>query len=180
VSFLETIRRAKAYLAEQGRVSLSALQLEFDLDPARLESLVQELVDVQEVAAREGKVLSWIGPVPDDGPARKPPGQAMPPAVREAQTAERHAAEGERRQITVMFCDLVDSTELSGLLDAEDLADVVTAYQQTCAASIDSFEGHVAQYLGDGLPKSKRRTSGRAGCAKPLGTRLGWAGRLRV
>ncbi len=58
--FLDTIRRAKAYLAEQGRVSLSALQLEFDLDPARLESLIEELVDVQGVAAREGKILSWI------------------------------------------------------------------------------------------------------------------------
>ncbi len=59
MSFLDTIRRAKTYLQEQGRVSLSALKLEFDLDDARLESLIEELVDVQQVAAREGKVLSW-------------------------------------------------------------------------------------------------------------------------
>ena len=61
MSFLDTIRRAKTYLEEQGRVSRGALKLEFDLDDDRLESLIEELVDVQQVAAREGKVLSWIG-----------------------------------------------------------------------------------------------------------------------
>jgi len=61
VSFLETIRRAKSYLVEQGRVSLGALKLEFDLDDTRLESLIDELVDVQRVAVREGKTLAWIG-----------------------------------------------------------------------------------------------------------------------
>ena len=62
MSFLDTVRRAKTYLEEQGRVSLRALKLEFDLDDTRLESLIEELVDVQQVAAREGKVLSGAGP----------------------------------------------------------------------------------------------------------------------
>jgi len=62
MSFLDTVRQAKSYLEEQGRVSLSALKLEFDLDDARLQSLIEELVDVQQVAAREGKVLVWVGP----------------------------------------------------------------------------------------------------------------------
>jgi len=57
----------------------------------------------------------------------------------------------ERRQLTVLFCDLVDSTALAGRLDPEDLRDVVRAYQQTCATVIQRFEGHIAQYLGDGL-----------------------------
>src|SRR5262249_8231411 len=59
--------------------------------------------------------------------------------------------EAERRQLTVMFCDLVDSTVLSGQLDPEDLREVVRAYQETCAKVIARFEGHIAQYLGDGL-----------------------------
>jgi class 3 adenylate cyclase/predicted ATPase len=50
-----------------------------------------------------------------------------------------------------MFCDLVDSTVLSGQLDPEDLREVVRAYQETCAKVIARFEGHIAQYLGDGL-----------------------------
>ncbi|MBI3249263.1 MAG: AAA family ATPase [Deltaproteobacteria bacterium] len=50
-----------------------------------------------------------------------------------------------------MFCDLVGATALSAQLDPEDLRDVVWSYQQTCAAVIEHYEGHIAQYLGDGL-----------------------------
>src|SRR4029453_14566057 len=57
----------------------------------------------------------------------------------------------ERRQLTVLFCDLVDSTALAGRLDPEDLREVVRAYQQTCAQVIQQFGGYIAQYLGDGL-----------------------------
>jgi predicted ATPase/class 3 adenylate cyclase len=59
--------------------------------------------------------------------------------------------EAERRQLTVMFCDLVGSTELAGRLDPEVLRDVVRSYQQACDAVIGQLHGHVAQYLGDGL-----------------------------
>jgi class 3 adenylate cyclase len=51
-----------------------------------------------------------------------------------------------------MFCDLVGSTTLSEQLDPEEYREVVRAYQQTCAAVIERYEGHIAQYLGDGLP----------------------------
>ena len=57
----------------------------------------------------------------------------------------------ERRQITVMFCDLVGSTALSEKLDPEDLREVMAAYQKAAGAVIERYEGHVAQYLGDGL-----------------------------
>jgi class 3 adenylate cyclase/predicted ATPase len=59
--------------------------------------------------------------------------------------------DAERRQLTVVFCDLVDSTALAGRLDPEELRDVVRAYQGACAAAVQRFEGHIAQYLGDGL-----------------------------
>src|SRR5205823_14016972 len=57
----------------------------------------------------------------------------------------------ERRQLTVLFCDLVDSTALAARLDPEELREVVRAYQDTCAKVIARFDGHIAQYLGDGL-----------------------------
>jgi class 3 adenylate cyclase/predicted ATPase len=60
-------------------------------------------------------------------------------------------AGGERRQLTVMFCDLVGSTALSQRLDPEDWRTVVRDYQRTCTAVIERFEGQIAQYLGDGL-----------------------------
>ena len=51
----------------------------------------------------------------------------------------------------MLFCDLVDSTVLASQLDPEDWREVVRAYQETCAKVIARFEGHIAQYLGDGL-----------------------------
>ena len=57
----------------------------------------------------------------------------------------------ERRQITVMFCDLVGSTALAKKLDPEDLRALMQAYQKTCGAVIERHGGHVAQYLGDGI-----------------------------
>src|SRR5262245_35823401 len=59
--------------------------------------------------------------------------------------------DAERRQLTVMFCDLVGSTALSAQLDPEDLREVVRAYQAACAEVIQRFAGYIAQYLGDGL-----------------------------
>ncbi|MGH8064174.1 MAG: AAA family ATPase [Candidatus Entotheonellia bacterium] len=61
------------------------------------------------------------------------------------------APEAERRQLTVLFCDLVDSTVLAARLDPEEWREVVRAYQTTCAEVIQRFDGHFAQYLGDGL-----------------------------
>lgn len=68
-----------------------------------------------------------------------------------AESQEKIALEAERRQLTVMFCDLVDSTPLSEQLDPEDLRKVIQAYQDTCGKVIRRFEGNIAQYLGDGL-----------------------------
>src|SRR5262249_8172978 len=56
-----------------------------------------------------------------------------------------------RRQLTVMFCDLVESTKLSSQLDPEEYREVVRAYEQVCSEVITRFDGHIAQLLGDGL-----------------------------
>lgn len=60
-------------------------------------------------------------------------------------------ADGERRQLTVLFCDLVESTALAERLDPEVYRDTVRDYQQACAEVVARYEGHIAQYLGDGL-----------------------------
>jgi class 3 adenylate cyclase/predicted ATPase len=61
------------------------------------------------------------------------------------------APEAERRQLTVLFCDLVGSTELSARLDPEDMSAVIRAYQNAVAGEITRFEGHVAKFMGDGV-----------------------------
>src|SRR5216683_1135405 len=65
--------------------------------------------------------------------------------------AESFDREGERRQLTVLFCDMVGSTEMAGRLDVEDYHEVVRLYQDAAASAIGAMNGHVAQYLGDGI-----------------------------
>ncbi len=60
-------------------------------------------------------------------------------------------SEAERRQLTVMFCDLVGSTELTQVLDPEDLRLITLEYQDACKQAIERYEGFVARYMGDGL-----------------------------
>jgi class 3 adenylate cyclase/predicted ATPase/DNA-binding winged helix-turn-helix (wHTH) protein len=91
-------------------------------------------------------------------PDRSSPPSASQGALRAGQvksgralSAERGESEAERRQLTLLFCDLVDSTPLAGHLDPEELREVVRAYHAVCAQVIERFDGHIAQYLGDGL-----------------------------
>jgi SAM domain (Sterile alpha motif)/Adenylate and Guanylate cyclase catalytic domain len=60
-------------------------------------------------------------------------------------------AEAERRQLTVMFCDLVGSTALSARLDPEDLREIIAVYHRAIAEVVDEFDGFVAKYMGDGV-----------------------------
>jgi len=57
----------------------------------------------------------------------------------------------ERRQLTVMFCDMVGSTALSEQFDPEDLRDIIAAYRETCARVVEHYDGFVARYIGDGI-----------------------------
>jgi len=78
---------------------------------------------------------------------RPPPKAASAPAP----PSPRAALEGERRQLTVLFCDLVGSTEIAAQLDPEEWRDLAARYRRAAADAVTHFEGHVAQYLGDGL-----------------------------
>jgi TOMM system kinase/cyclase fusion protein len=134
-------------LRQRRRVSYRALQRQFGLDDDYLGDLKMELIDVQRVAVdQEGKVLVWLGE------AGTPPEPALKPSQPEpARPITTPTPEAERRHLTVLFCDLVDSTVLASQLDPEEWRAVVRAYQDTCAKVIARFEGHIAQYLGDGL-----------------------------
>ena len=59
--------------------------------------------------------------------------------------------EAERRQLTVLFVDLVGSTALLGRLDPEEMLTAITSYQNTVAGEVTRFDGHVAKYMGDGV-----------------------------
>lgn len=78
------------------------------------------------------------------------------------------ATDAERRHLTVMFCDLVDSTSLAGRLDPEEYQQLVSAYHRSVADCVATYEGHIAQFLGDGVlvyfgfPRAHEDDAGRA------------------
>jgi class 3 adenylate cyclase len=79
-------------------------------------------------------------------------GGAVPAASATAAPRDAPApAEAERRQLTVMFCDLVGSTALSSRLDPEDLREIYAAYHRAVAEIVGGFDGFVAKYMGDGV-----------------------------
>jgi len=159
MTFEEILDQAIAMLQRRGRLTYGTLQRQFQLDDAALATLKDELLYSQpHVVDDAGRGLVWTGATgttPDLSPSPPPPLSAESPPGQTVQVAPPpgapRSADAERRQLTVLFCDLVDSTGLASQLDPEELRQVVQAYQATCAKVIARFEGHIAQYLGDGL-----------------------------
>src|SRR5262245_24994370 len=160
MTFEEILDQAIAMLQRRGRLTYGALKRQFSLDDAYLEDLKAELIEGQRLAIDEdGRVLVWTGRA--DVPPLTPPPPLQPGSPTAASDiqpiptlplpAAPQSSDAQRHQLTVMFCDLVESTILATQLDPEDLREVVRAYQETAAAVIQHFEGHIAQYLGDGL-----------------------------
>jgi predicted ATPase/class 3 adenylate cyclase len=159
MDFYEVVAQVVNLLHQQGRVTYRGLKRQFALDDDVLEDLKAEILYAQpQVVDDAGKGLIWTGATVTPTPALETsahPGQ--PTAQEESATQaalplpDPHTPDAERRQLTVMFCDLVGSTELSGQLDAEEYRELVRAYQTTCGDVIERFGCHIAQTLGDGL-----------------------------
>jgi TOMM system kinase/cyclase fusion protein len=182
-------------LQQQQRLSYRVLKLRLQLDDDTLEALKEDLIYAKQVAVdEEGKVLVWTGDagvvtIPGSGVTRS----VEPPDITADQDLHVGSSspapripDAERRQLTMLFCDLVDSTALSSQLDPEDWREVVRAYQETCATVIARYEGYIAQYLGDGLlvyfgypqaheddaPRAVRAGLGMVEAMGPLNSRL--------
>src|SRR5215468_10364181 len=113
MTFEEILDQAIAMLQRRGRLTYRTLQLQFHLDDEHLEALKDELVYGQRLAVDEdGRVLVWTGGA--DVPPSPPPAVPQPaPPQAQSRSYTPPPSDAERRQLTVMFCDLVDSTKLS-------------------------------------------------------------------
>jgi len=148
--------QALALLQREQRLSYRVLTLRLQLDDDTLEALKEDLIYAKKLAVdEEGRVLVWTGGTSIAPSAATPVPLPAAPDVSPAQGQGSPVApptpDAERRQLTVMFCDLVESTTLSSQLDPEEYRDVVRAYQAACTDVITRFDGHIAQLLGDGL-----------------------------
>ena len=167
MDFDQVLKEVLWRLVTEGSISYRRIKLSFGLDDDGLEELRRELIAIKRLAADvDGELLVWAPdgraarsegtalsqPLPALRLAERPPAPAIErelPVVAPAAIAA--APEAERRQLTVMFCDLVGSTALSTGMDPEDLRDVIASYQSRCSAAIRHYDGFVAKYMGDGI-----------------------------
>jgi class 3 adenylate cyclase len=158
-SFYETVEQARVLLERNGRVSLAGLKREFGLDDEALGELVEELVEIQRVAVREGKALAWSGAAAEVGPApssqepapERAPRDYTPRHLADRILQSRSALEGERKQVTVLFADVKGSMDLAESVDAEQLHRIMDRFFEILADGVHRFEGTVNQYTGDGI-----------------------------
>jgi hypothetical protein len=133
-------------LQRRGRVTYRALTQLFGLDATLLHELRDALLFQRLAVDEDGQGLVWtaadafLAP-PLRSHAAPLPEAALPAAPVAAPGSARSASEAERRQVTVQFCDLVDSTRLSQQLDAEDYRAVVRAYQEATVAALQPYDG---------------------------------------
>ena len=156
MDFYAVLDQVLALLRQRGRVSYRALKRQFDLDDAYLDDLKVEIIEVHQCGVdQEGTMLVWTGeatsaatPEPMQAPA---PLTYTPPYLAEKIFTSRNALEGERKQVTVLFADLKDSTELIRGLDPEAAQQLLDPAIHLMMEAVHRFEGTVNQVLGDGI-----------------------------
>jgi class 3 adenylate cyclase len=133
MTFEEILDQATAMLQRRGRVSYRTLTLQFHLDEASLTALKEELIEVHHLAVdHERRTLVWAGEARtmSGASSQQPPHQITRHAGHPPQgvsPATPPSPDTERRQLTILFCDLVGSTALSRQLDPEDYRAAVRA-----------------------------------------------------
>src|SRR6202158_4951640 len=158
MSFVAKLQRAREVLEQQARLSVRALGRELALAGDELDELIDELVDVQGVAVREGNVLTCAPraaatAAPSPPPAHTPPHPRVytPKHLADKILQSKSALEGERKQVTVLFADVKGSMELADQLDPEEWHKILERFFAILTDGVHRFEGTVNQYTGDGI-----------------------------
>jgi class 3 adenylate cyclase len=174
MTFNDVLSQTIAMLRQHGRVSYRALKRQFDLDDAYLEDLTDALLfALPQVRDEEGRGLVWQGdPLAVSLPAVRPdaaPPEATPPAGTPPTTQvpdprvytpphlvekilTSHAAlQGERKQVTVLFCDLTNSTALAARVGPETMHTLLNQFFAWALTEVHRYEGTINQFLGDGF-----------------------------
>ena len=155
MDFVAVVDQAIALLRQRGRLTYRTLQLQFQLDDTHLAVLKDELIKGQRLATDEdGDVLVWTGAPETVAPGETPapaPLAYTPPYLAEKILTSRAALAGERKQVTILFADIKDSTELIKDLDPEAAQHLLDPALHLMMDAVHRFEGTVNQVLGDGI-----------------------------
>jgi class 3 adenylate cyclase/tetratricopeptide (TPR) repeat protein len=169
MTFDEILAQVLDLLQREQRVSYRALKRRFDLDDDDLEDVKDELIYAKKLAVDEdNRVLVWVGeqasasahppisgtPVPTSAPATdqaREPLSYTPKHLAEKILTSRSALEGERKQVTVLFCDLANSTPIAERLGPEHMHTLLNRFFELALDAVHRYEGTINQFLGDGF-----------------------------
>ena len=147
-------------LQHQGRVAYRALKVRFNLDDDYLEALKDELIYARRLAVDEdSRVLVWTGATVSALPSAavlaqvqdQAPLSYTPKHLADKILTTRSALEGERKQVTVLFCDIANSTPLAARLGPEAMHTLLNRFFEIALGEVHRYEGTINQFLGDGF-----------------------------
>ena len=169
MTFDDILAQVLALLQSEGRVSYRALKLRFDINDDYIEGIKDELIYAKKLALDEdNRVLVWVGeqaaasapptvletPVLTSAPASdqaREPLSYTPKHLAEKILTSRSALEGERKQVTVLFCDLANSTPIAERLGPEHMHTLLNRFFELALSEVHRYEGTINQFLGDGF-----------------------------
>jgi hypothetical protein len=168
MTFDEVLAHVLELLQREGRISYRALKLRFDINDDYIEGIKDELIYAKKLAMdEEHRVLVWVGahasasappPVPATPEPALPateharePLSYTPKHLAEKILTSRSALEGERKQVTVLFCDLANSTPIAERLGPEAMHTLLNRFFELALNEVHRYEGTINQFLGDGF-----------------------------
>src|SRR5215510_12911330 len=168
MDFYAVLDQVIELLRSRGRVTYGALKLQFGLDDEPLAVLKDEIIHAQRLAVDEdNRVLVWVGgQAAASAPSvSSPSGPTAPPALDQAREplsytpkhlaekilTSRSALEGERKQVTVLFCDLANSTPIAERIGPETMHTLLNSFFEVALNEVHRYEGTINQFLDDGF-----------------------------
>ena len=166
MTFEEVVDQAVAMLQRRGRVAYRALKRQFDLDDDYLDDLKATVLYEYPQVIDDGQGLAWPGETSTTPEALKTPASASTPPpqdqgrdpasytpqyLAEKILTSRSALEGERKQVTVLFCDLANSTAIAERIGPEAMHTLLNRFFELALDDVHRYEGTINQFLGDGF-----------------------------
>jgi class 3 adenylate cyclase len=164
----ELVAKVIELLQREKRVPYRALKRRFDLDDEYIDDLKIDLIEAKRLAVDENdRILVWVGeqaapsptsstltPTPAASPSiehARDPLSYTPKHLAEKILTSRSALEGERKQVTVLFCDLANSTPIAERLGPEHMHTLLNRFFELALSDVHRYEGTINQFLGDGF-----------------------------
>ena len=164
----ELVAKVIELLQREKRVPYRVLKRRFDVDDEYIEDLKIDLIEAKRLASDENdRILVWVGEraSPPATLPSLPPELAAPPTtahereplsytpkhLAEKILTSRSALEGERKQVTVLFCDLANSTPIAERVGPEHMHTLLNRFFELALEAVHRYEGTINQFLGDGF-----------------------------